>query len=593
LTLHLAKIPNANNATEEKKFHSDPVEIKKAKHVLNSFGKAFFALKIYPTVNPSVQKSIDTFAEDIKEFLNVYRHLKINIQEFSFTYKGETVFQDEEKKRSLPFLLFKDGMRELIFYKGLVEKEIQDFLKVIKEGSDLPPEDSDLVNSLWEKDFAHIRYFALDEFLESEIGQENNKIYVKIDKNKFSDGKINITPEDRIELYKRRIALGFHSSKDENGEDNDRITDNLVLPSHITDISEEEIPEVKTMVSESRAASRLNELVNLLFEILFLEERYDRFVAILSVLNQCYLEIVHKSDFSLALFLLNRIQELKQSLTSQYSENKKSLERFLQDVKTESSISRLRKLFLDKRIKNFESFFQYLKFLGPSTMALLGDIWEHSEDTLIREKASDFLQEFGQKDLDALVRIAKDERLALSREVIAILGRIGERRVIPHLEKFAHHDDKSIRLATIHALKKIEDETINKILIDLLDDPYGEVRSRAAQSLKYYANEMTFDQVMELAKRRDFKKRSKAEKKALLKFLAKSQSEEAYSLLGSILKKWTIFSTNLQNEIRLSAVYALEAMANPKAAKILKEGTRLRNKTIREACRISLMRLIL
>lgn len=593
MTMHLAKIPNAISATEEKKFHSDPVEIKNAKQVLRSFGKAFFSLKIYPTVNPSVQKSIDTFVKDMKEFLNIYRHMKINIQEFSFTYKGETVFQDEEKKRSLPFLLFKDGMRELIFYKGLDEKEIQDFLKVIKEGSELPPEDSDLVNSLWEKDFAHIRYFALDEFLESEIGQENNKIYVKIDQNKFSEGKINFTPEDRIELYKRRIALGFHSTKDENGEDNDRITDNLALPSHITSISEEEIPEVKTMVSESRAAARLNELVNLLFEILFLEERYDRFVAILSVLNQCYLEIVHKSDFALALFLLNRIQELRQSLSSQLPENTKSLERFLQDVKTERSMSRLTKLFLDKRIKNFESFFQYLKFLGPSTVPLLGDIWEHSEDTLIREKASDFLQEFGKKDLNALVRIAKDDRLALSREVIAILGRIGERRVIFHLEKFAHHEDKTIRLATIHALKKIEDESVNKILMELIDDQYGEVRALAAQSLKYYGNRMTFDQVMEFAKRRDFKKRSKAEKKALLKFLAKSQSEEAYSLLGSILKKWTIFSTTVQNEIRLSAVYALEAMANPKAAKILKEGTRLRNKTIREACRLSLMRLIL
>jgi len=591
--MHLEKIQNKNNLAEENKFHSDPIEIKKARQVLRSFGKAFFSLKIYPTVNPSVQKSIDTYVKDIKEFLNVYKYLKIGVGEFSFTYKGETVFQDEEKKRSLPFLLFKDGMRELIFYKGLDEKEIQEFLKVIKEGSDLPPEDSDIVNFLWEKDFVHIRYFALDEFLETEIGEEKNKIYVKIDKNKFSEGTVNFTPEDRIELYKRGIALGFHSTDDKDGEDNDRITDNLVLPSHMTIISDEEIPEVKSMVSESRAASRLNELVNLLFEILFLEERYDRFLAILNVVNQCYLEIIHKSDFTLALFLLNRIQELNETVSSQLVENKKSLERFLQDIRSESSISRLRKLFLDGRIKNFESFFQYLKFLGPSTIPLLGDIWEHSEDTLIREKASDLLQEYGQKDINTLVKIARDDRLALTREVIAILGRMGDRKVLPHLEKFAGHEDKSIRLATIHALKKIEDEAANKTLLTLLHDEYGEVRALAAQSLKYYGDKTTFDYILELAKRRDFKKRSKTEKKALLKFLAKSRSEEVYSLLSSFLKKWTIFSTSVHNEMRLSAVYALETMANPKAAKILKEGTRVRNKTVREACRLSLMRLIL
>jgi HEAT repeat protein len=589
--LHLAKLTNKNNLAEEKKFHSDPVEIKHAKQVLKSFGKAFFALKIYPTMNPSVQKSIDTFLKDIKEFLNVYKYLKIGVGEFSFTYKGDPAFQDEEKKRSLPFLLFKDGMRELIFLEGLDEEEILEFLKVIKEGSELPPEDSDIVNFLWEKDFAHIRYFALDEFLETDIGQENNKIYVKIDKNKFSEGKVNFTPEDRIELYKRGIALGFHSANDKHGEDNGRITDNLVLPSHITVISEEEIPEVKTMVSESRAASRLNELVNLLFEILFLEERYDRFLAILNVVNQCYLEIIHKSDFTLALFLLNRLQELKETLTSQLAENKKSLERLLQDVRNISSMSRLRKLFLAGRIKNFESFFQYLKFLGPNTIPLLGDIWEHSEDTLIREKASDFLQDYGQKDINTLIKIARDDRLALSREVIAILGRMGDRGVLPYLEKFASHEDKTLRLATIHALKRIEDEDVNKILLKLLDDQRSEVRTLATQSLKYYGDKTTFGHVLELAKRKDFKKRNKIEKKALLKFLAKSQSEEVYSLLRSFLKKWTIFSKSVQNEIRLSAVCALEAMANPKAAQILEEGTRLRNKKIREACRLSLMRL--
>jgi HEAT repeat protein len=291
------------------------------------------------------------------------------------------------------------------------------------------------------------------------------------------------------------------------------------------------------------------------------------------------------------LFLLNRLQELKETLTSQLAENKKSLERLLQDVRNISSMSRLRKLFLAGRIKNFESFFQYLKFLGPNTIPLLGDIWEHSEDTLIREKASDFLQDYGQKDINTLIKIARDDRLALSREVIAILGRMGDRGVLPYLEKFASHEDKTLRLATIHALKRIEDEDVNKILLKLLDDQRSEVRTLATQSLKYYGDKTTFGHVLELAKRKDFKKRNKIEKKALLKFLAKSQSEEVYSLLRSFLKKWTIFSKSVQNEIRLSAVCALEAMANPKAAQILEEGTRLRNKKIREACRLSLMRL--
>jgi HEAT repeat protein len=584
---------------KEKKLDPDKNEIKKANEVLKSFQKAFTALKIYPLVNPSVQNSIDTFISKIKEFLEKYGYLKISVGEFSFSYKGELAFQDQEKKRSLPFLFFKDGMRELTFFKGADEKELQEFLKVIKEDSDLPPEDSDIVNSLWEKDFVHIRYFAIDEFLESDIEEEKNKIYVKVDKNKFSEGRINITPEDRIELYKRGIALGIRSTKGigdgEDGEgaqeDGNISQEDLTLPSQIASISKAEIPEVKSMLAESRAASRLTELVNLLVEILFLEERHDRFLAILNVLNQCFLEIIHKSDFALALFYLNRIQELKEFLPNQQENNKKSLERFIEEAKDATSVSRLKKLFLDGRIKNFDSFFQYIKFLGSSSIPILGDIWENSEDALIRQKASELLQELGQKDIAALVNIAEDDRVSLTKEVITILGRIGDKKVIPYLENFATHKDKTICLVTIDALKKIEDEAVNKILFELLHNEHREVRAMAAASLKYHGDITTLDYVIELVRKKDFKKRSKTEKRALLKFLAKSQRVEVGSLLRSFLKKWSILSKSLQNEIRLAAVYALEAMANPDAIKILKEGTRVRNKAIRRACEISLRKL--
>jgi HEAT repeat protein len=579
----------SNNEEESK---TDSLEIKKSKDVIKRFGNAFSSMKIYPPENPAVKKSVETFTEKIKEFLEEYESLDITVEEFNLSYKGEKVFQDEEKMKSLPFLLFKDGMRELSFHKGIDKREIQDFLETVKADSDLPPEDADVVNSLWMKNFAHIRFFALDEFLDTRIGNESEEVNFEYDKEGFSTGEVDLTTEDKIELYKRSVALGLrlnnHKGKKEGKEQS---AEDIALPWQNLTVDESEIPEIESMLTESRVKSRLTELINLLFEILFLEERHDRFSATLNVLNQCYKEVVHKSDFSEAFLLLNHVQELKEMLSSQFKEKEKLLEKFLKKEKEEYSITRLKKLFLDKKIEDFDSFFQYLRLLGPDTLPLVGDIWDHAENPLIRLKASDFLQEIGKNDIPALVYLTNDSRVSLAKEVIAILGKIGTKEAVHHLESFVDNPNKTIKLETIQSLKKVASEACNKILVRFLHDEEEEVRARAALSLKYSNDNEIASPLKELVKNKDFKKRSRVEKKALLNFLAKTKNSEICSLLYSLLKKWSILFRAKQNETRLCAVSALETMATPEAVEALKEGTQLRNRKIRRACRLSLKKI--
>ena len=69
-------------------------------------------------------------------------------------------------KESLAFVFFKDGIRELQFSKGLEFKEIVDFLNIVRKSDFLNRMEDDLVTLLWEKDFSHITFTTVDEFLE-------------------------------------------------------------------------------------------------------------------------------------------------------------------------------------------------------------------------------------------------------------------------------------------------------------------------------------------------------------------------------------------------------------------------------------------
>jgi len=572
---------------EEEEAKADPVEAKKAKDVIQSFKKTFSLIKLYPPENPSAQKSIDLFYTQIGEFLNEYEELIIEIGEFSFSYNKELVFQDIEKRKSLPFLFYRDGVRELSFYKDLDKEELQDFFETIREVSDLPPEDTDIVNSIWEKDFVHIRYFSIDEFLDQDIGEPTEEISL-VDKLGLSKGDLKLTPKDQ-ELYKKGLGLGIEDGREKGeGEFEGEPGDETTVATRVQAVKKEEMPEIDSMLVESRKTSPVNELVALLFELLFFEEREEEFSEVVNVLDKCHQNVVDGADFASALSILSQLKELKKTISSKSEERAKKLNIILSAAKEPIFISHLKKLYSDGHVEDFDAFFEYLGHLGPSAFPVVAKIWEESKFPFSRTKVANFLKEIGKKDIDSLLNLAKEQAPSLAREILSIVADASEKKKISHLEDFVNNPSKDIRLEVIQVLGKYEDEAANKILLKFLSDQDVEVRARAFMNLKYLGDKAPFDYALRLAQEKDFRDRIKLEKKAILNFLASTETEEIVTLLRSMLKKRRIFSKHKNTETRLCAVSALERMATPEAENVLDEGAKLRNRTIRKACKRAL-----
>ncbi len=589
---------------EGDEFKPDPDEIKKAAGVVQHFHRAFNLMKMYPADNPGIKEAIISFADRLKEFLALYEELRIGIDEFSFSYQGEILFKDKLKKKSLPFLFFKDGMRELSFHEGLDEKEAQDFLEVIKKDFDLPSDYADVVSSLWEKDFAHILYLVLNEFLDSDIGVGKEEEGIKVDKKGFSTGAIRLSNEDKKEIFDKSQILRFYSGEGggegtggggegtgSGGEGAGEASGGLDSVAEIPVIEEDELPKIESLIESNRQVSPLDELITLLLEILFLEEKDEKFSAVLDVIEGCFKKVVLRADFFLAMSILDQIQELKDILISKSAMRVKMLERIPKKARDGSSLTVLKQLFLDKKIEDVDSFFKYLRVLGSGTIPLVCDIWEITGDPYIRVKALELLRKMGQKNIASLVGIARVKQTALTREILSIVTKVGEKKEMHQLLNFVDHSNKEVRLEVIRALGRVRDETANNILIEFLSDSDAKNRVIAAKELMYFGDQSSLDHVVQLVQKKDFKRKGREEKKYLFKFLASTKSPEISALFQSFLNRKSFFSRAGQNEIRPLAVSALEAMATPEAVNALEEGTKIRNRNIRQACFSSLKKI--
>jgi HEAT repeat protein len=190
--------------------------------------------------------------------------------------------------------------------------------------------------------------------------------------------------------------------------------------------------------------------------------------------------------------------------------------------------------------------------------------------------------------MDALLDLAKGQAPSLAREIISIVAAAGEKKDVSHLEDFVNNPSKDIRLEVIQILGKYKDEAANKILVKFLSDGDVEVRARAFMNLKYLGDKAPFDYALRLTQQKDFRDRIKLEKKAILNFLASTETAEVVTLLRSMLKKRRFFAKYKHTETRLCAITALETMATPEAESVLNEGAKLRNRTIRKACKRAL-----
>ncbi|MGD2295131.1 MAG: HEAT repeat domain-containing protein [Candidatus Aminicenantes bacterium] len=582
--------PAPERPVPKKKINAD--ELNKVNLLFKYFDTAFSTMKLYPPGNPSIKKSVDIFTEKLKEFLKEYEELRIGIGEFSFSYKGEKVFQDEEKKRSLPFFLFKDGMRELSFYRGLERKELKYFLDVLKEAIDLPPEESDAVGLLWEKDFINIRYYALDEFLDLNIGGGEKALDLDVDPRKLEEGKLDLKPGDMEEFKEQSDMLVFGKQKDKEGEGGEGELEGAISSDkRIPVLKPEDGAEIEALIQKSREFSLSAELVDLLFEILFYEKDDTRFADVLRIVEKYFSDIESRAEFSEALTVLKDIGELKKIHSDKSEERLMLLDKVEKNAKDEGSMSRLKKLYLDEKVKDYDSFFEYLEYLGPDATTVVGMVWENPKDLTHKSRASVLLKEIGKENIEALLYFAKGSNVALTKEIISMMETISDLKEVHRLEEFVEHPNKEIRLEIIRVLGIAGTVEANKILVKFLSDEDVEVRVDAARNLKYLGDKDTIEFIMSIAQAKEFRKRTKQEKSAFLKYLASAQTEEVYSLFRSTLKKWSFFSPGSHNETRLAVISALEEQATPKAKEVLDEGTRVFGRSVRDASKAALSKM--
>ena len=547
-----------------------------ARDLISAFIKAIKAFRFYPPENPTLKGFRDQVLKKFQFFLNKYQSFVIQVGEYDLAFKGKTLYENRDVKTSLAFSLYKDGLREIRFMKGLEEWEVQGVIDILKQSENINTLEDDIVTLMWEKDFAHISYLATDDFLEETPV---------------------IIPEN-VDQFRKNLVfkpLGHHVEADltEEGSEEwvelDDILSRVVeeRPAFVPDrsvyfLTSDEMEGLRKDVESETDPTFVFHVTDILFEVLALEKEREPFQDAVNILIKMLDAFLTLGDFAKANDLLRRVYIILKTYELQDWQIE-SIRKIIVEAGEEVRIERIGKV-LDREEVRFEEVNAYLLLLQKNSIKPLIKLLGELKNSKARRVFCDALAEIGKNAIELFTPFVDDRRWYLVRNIIYILGRIGKEQSLPYIQKAFNHADSRVRREATQALGLIGSPKAIGLLVKSLTDNDVRIRCMAAINLGKGGKKAGLIPLLEVVQSKDFYKREPAEVKAFFNAIGMVGSNEAIPVLQELLERKSWFGRGKTDETRLGAASAMAMIGTPEAKAILEEGKNSKDESLRDAC---------
>ncbi|MHB9026275.1 MAG: HEAT repeat domain-containing protein [Armatimonadota bacterium] len=551
-------------------------ELRQASRVVGALVKAIKAIRYYPADYPIIDALRGDLANRLNVYLSNFYTLILRISETDFSVKDQVVYSTKDLKASIPFLFYRDGIRELRFIEGFDEQEMAGLIEVINQCGATASTEDDIVTLLWEKEFVHLDYLAVDDFL------ENVPITIPENPEQFREHLLTDPPGHEVEASIWDLAEGgvdFEALWQQETAKLPRLPNDRRLYTLTPDESRALVDDVNAEL----APEAIWGLSGLLFDLLAQGHDVEAMRVSIEVLKGLINGMLAQGEIVRARELLAKVQGIIHNLDT-YESLARLLKPLVIAACSDENITLVGKLLQT----NEERLLQEVKFFllllpheaVPPLIRVLGKT-EHAE---ARTVICDVLMEIGKNALELMVPFLSDSRGRLVRDLTRLIGTLGQEKAVPYLAAALRHQDHGVRVEALTAIAGCAGTQAERLLIKALADPDKDIRCLAAISLGRRNEPGGIAALLQAIRDKSFHGKPAGEMKAFLDGLGMSRSNSALEVLEELLLHRSWFSRGRDEALHIGAARALALVGTPEARAILDNGKKSKDASIRFAC---------
>lgn len=221
-------------------------------------------------------------------------------------------------------------------------------------------------------------------------------------------------------------------------------------------------------------------------------EMINRFQRVIPLLSE-------KNEY----LIVSRIIDKTRKYLDDRDAKRKSLARRLFDfIGTTDVLKNLRDAFdsEDKELRGLAA--TVFVAFGRQSVPMFLDVLKSNDDKWVRKQIIRSLIEIGAPSVQPMINelYKEDNPWFFLRNIVNILGEVGDRKIVGKLTLLLYHENPSVREETVNTLFRISPETAESHLIKMLDDHEPKVREKAIYCLGMMQsqNEKVFNFYMEV-----------------------------------------------------------------------------------------------
>jgi HEAT repeat protein len=581
----------ANTSADGPESSAPPFDPAIVGEMLRSLDKTVRAYQLYMHNNPTYLRSLETLRGTFAPIWKNAEFLTLAVSDTQFTWYGVPVLDEPEKASdSLPWTLYKDGVREITFSPGFEDDELEQLLAIIPRVRKSAAHEDDLLTILWEQEFACLTYRYVDVSSEPGLPLDTSA----------EAGRWPVTPGEIVEDPRHAVEEARAEQEEQGKPGGGSSAERKNSPASIVSMEDfdstlyfldaSEIAYLRTETEREYATDLRQVVFNSLLDIFELQTDLAVRQEVAQNIDALTLHLLAGRQFSTVAYLLREIglvleraKDLPSDVRARFEQlpdrlsEPQALSQLLQamdEAETLPPQDELSQLFEQRRATALGTVFGWLtQISNPKLRPLL----EIAAERLAQSNTSE------------LVRLISSAEGPVAMEAVRRAGGLKTAAAVPALARVLGEPYRELRVAAVTALVEIGTPGAMQSLEKALDDVDRDVRLAAVKALTVKAYKPALARATQLLKARELKDLDRTERVAIFELYGSLCGDGGVPLLDELLNgKGGLFSRKEDVDIRACAALALGKVGTQRAQTALQKAMGEKDVIVRTAVNRSL-----
>ena len=531
--------------------------------------KAFSAVQLYGPNNQIYLQAIDSMRGAFTLVWQQLDELQFEVSETTLIWEGNVVLKQDDKSDSIPWTLYKDGVRSLTMSPLIEDREILAFLHTIKDVRMLAAEDpDDLLTMLWDQDFQHLRYRFI------ELGYDN---VPRIDADALvsgGGGAVASSEETQQRLESEGKASGAPAGIVEVDDFDSTL---YFLDDHEVDYLNSEIDR------EYRQNLRTN-VLKILFEIFQVQNDPAVRGEILSIIDGFVPHLLAIGDFHSVTLIVQQLRQMHESADELSADHRKILAMIPVKIANPTALGQLIQSLDDAAVQpTQDETSELFRELGPQVLDTILVWMPKLANARVCEVLRVVSRGIAEQHPAQAVNALRAQDVAALLQAIEILATLKVERLAKEFGRLTGHADVEVRRRAVDALGAIGSAAAMKQLEAAVEDEDRDVRVAAVQFCVQHQYPGILSKVEAAVKSRLLRGSDLAQKKPFFEAYGLFAGNAGVDPLYGMLNGRRVFKRKDDPETRACAAMALGKIGTPKAREALEKAVRIKDSLVKNA----------